>query len=592
MVGLMRSPSLQHRECHQVLDTDDCFLPNDNAERDFTPKDGNFSRQARCVVFRHGFLAMEDNSESEIAVSNEVTKRQESKQRHKFGRLNSRGWFNKSFDQAALPGSSGQTTSKSIKRQNSVSDFFQHVLNKSRSHIQDLFSARLKEKPKRRSTASGSEEITDKSDIVGAEGGVQSSSPTEVSSDQPPTLHSSCPSFKYDSSDSQWANPVISFDPDPSFESRERRLSSISNRCYDISNFHCDGEYRPIVKNPGSAFTSESDLLSSKRHPSSCSPIHLRTQNSPSISPIRNRAPKIAMLPSFDFAGTERFSFKCDSSLAAGGSKPNTRSLSSALLSAEDEGVCRSKRALVKSNSDTFARLAAAPQSLAKASSDGDCFKKSPSASLASSMTSLGSIMCGVTDYLFLGSVEAAYNDPLLCKYNISSLVDMSNISPSAIPALKKSDCPCACVNKTHFRSKLNIGINDIEWENIEQYFDDINAFINGARKNNRRVLVFSYLGQSRAPAAVIQHLMQHFRMSYDDALKIVRAKRAQVKLNSGFVKALCRLEQRLNLQNVASENDAVPSCPPETQRPSLNSLVDIDSLSVPPVVKGAWLEC
>ncbi|CAL1542667.1 unnamed protein product [Lymnaea stagnalis] len=208
-------------------------------------------------------------------------------------------------------------------------------------------------------------------------------------------------------------------------------------------------------------------------------------------------------------------------------------------------------------------------------------------------MTSNGNVMISVTDYLFLGSVEAAYNEPLLCKYGISSLIDMTNTSPGLVPANKKSDCPCACAHQTHFRSKLNIGVDDIEWENLEQYFGEINAFINGARKMGRRVLVFSYMGQSRAPAAVIQHLMQHFKMPYRDAINIVRAKRPKVKLNSGFVKALCRLEKRLGLQETDSAlavREATRRA--ESPRVSCGSVEELETLAVPPVVRGAWLEC
>ncbi|KAH9488567.1 hypothetical protein Btru_061835 [Bulinus truncatus] len=596
--GPQRSPIRPARDCYQVAVTQPCLLPCGDAQRDVLLERSSDRKQIRISrgACGNSLPEMENVNESGNAAEAggpSSSSRQESS-RPKLGRLNSRGWFNKSFDQAALrQTSSAAPAVKTMKRQNSVTDFFQHVLSKSKSQIQDLFSAKLRERSKKRSTFQGNEGAP-RDEVVRAEGGQETSS-----DDQRlwfPILHNSCPSFKCDGdvvSEHHIAHPVISFDPDPSACARERRLSSQSSRSGSSLDFQCQDaavgfEHRPIVKTPISAL----EPSSSRRSASSFSPSRQRYLHFSSVSPVPNRGLKIPAPACSDFSGREGYVSTSEEMTG----RASVCSASPAFLSTEEGTSSRSKRALVKSNSDTFAKLASPPQYLAKASSDGDCFKRSPASSLAASMTSLGSIMCGITDYLFLGSVEAAYNEPLLCKYGITSLVDMSNVSPSAIPTLKKSDCPCACANKTHFRSKLNIGVDDIEWENVEQYFDDINAFIHGARKMKRRVLVFSYLGQSRAPAAVIQHLMQHFRMPFKGALSIVRAKRSQVKLNSGFVKALVRLEKRLGLQSAVPEqvpDDTTPqSSSPASDSESSSAVEVLDALSVPPVVKGAWLDC
>jgi hypothetical protein len=92
-----------------------------------------------------------------------------------------------------------------------------------------------------------------------------------------------------------------------------------------------------------------------------------------------------------------------------------------------------------------------------------------------------------VLDWLYVGSVEAAYNEPLLCALGVDAVVDLTNVPPHLVPVEKKTTCPCACATK-HFRAKLNLAIDDIDWENIEQYFPDVNSFINGWRQKDRKV--------------------------------------------------------------------------------------------------------
>ncbi|KAL8599013.1 hypothetical protein ACOMHN_006822 [Nucella lapillus] len=243
----------------------------------------------------------------------------------------------------------------------------------------------------------------------------------------------------------------------------------------------------------------------------------------------------------------------------------------------------KAKAALVKCKSDSIYRLVlplpgadeAAP--LTKASSDDACFTRrrhSPQllprdrsvdfstrsqSSGCSPQTSRESWSCvsSIVDWLLVGSVEAAYNEPLLCSLNVEAVVDITNVAPQRVPAEKKTSCPCTC-SKKHFRSKLNLAVDDIEWENIEQHFTDINAFINGWRQRGKRVLVVSYHGRSRAPAVAVQHLMTHYRIPLQRALAHVRARRLQTRINPGFLKALQRVESR-----VAKEDATCCPSPP-----------------------------
>nr|KAG5705086.1 hypothetical protein BaRGS_018816 [Batillaria attramentaria] len=223
---------------------------------------------------------------------------------------------------------------------------------------------------------------------------------------------------------------------------------------------------------------------------------------------------------------------------------------------------------LVKSSSDSLCRLTlpttADSVSLVKASSDNSCFVHSTNrmpltntparldrqgvldSSSDQPDDDIGPTVSYVLDYLLVGSVEAVYNEPLLCRLEVDAIIDITNVAPHRVPADKKTICPCTCVRKQHFRSKLNLAVDDIEWENIEQYFADINAFISGCRRRGKRVLVVSYHGRSRAPAAVVQYLMHFYRIPLARALDHVRSCRPQARINPGFQRALERLQVRL----------------------------------------------
>lgn len=174
-----------------------------------------------------------------------------------------------------------------------------------------------------------------------------------------------------------------------------------------------------------------------------------------------------------------------------------------------------------------------------------------------------------------MGGVEGYFNDPLLCGLGVGAIVDATNVAPSCVPPEKKTTCPCTC-GKKHFRSKLNLAVDDIEWENIEQYFHDVNAFVDGWRRRGSRVLVVSYHGKSRAPALVVQYLMHHFRIPLERALAHVRSRRPQTRINPGFMRSLQRLEKRL------ADEDSLRNLPPP---PSFSDCVRRSP-------RTAWDEC
>ncbi|KAK3582038.1 hypothetical protein CHS0354_025644 [Potamilus streckersoni] len=182
-----------------------------------------------------------------------------------------------------------------------------------------------------------------------------------------------------------------------------------------------------------------------------------------------------------------------------------------------------------------------------------------------------------LTDYLFIGSIESAYNERLLCRLEIESLVDISNRSEMQIPSHKKTQCPCLCQTEyKHFRSRLIISVEDDEKENIEPYFEEVCRFIEGARRCGKKVLLYSYEGKSRAPGFAMQYLMSYEGLLLRQVFNLVKKQRPCVSINPGFLKTLEQLEKSLF---------------PEAKH-SVNICNEYLNVADPQAIKCAWIDC
>lgn len=152
-----------------------------------------------------------------------------------------------------------------------------------------------------------------------------------------------------------------------------------------------------------------------------------------------------------------------------------------------------------------------------------------------------------ILSFLFVGNIKSAYNEWLLCRLGISSIVDLSNPSKKDLAAYKHNYYPCVCMSSHgHSRARLQIDIQDSPKENISAYFRDINIFIEGARKKDKKVLINSYYGTSRGPAVVMQYLMSYGGHSFSVARDLVSRQRPETKINEGFEATLKKLETSL----------------------------------------------
>ena len=89
--------------------------------------------------------------------------------------------------------------------------------------------------------------------------------------------------------------------------------------------------------------------------------------------------------------------------------------------------------------------------------------------------------------------------------------------------------------NKEYGFNHKKIEIDDMNHQNIIQYFGECLNFIKGDEK----VLVHCLGGVSRSPTIVIAYIMWIKKMKYDEAIQFVKSKRSIIGPNSGFIKQL-----------------------------------------------------
>jgi protein-tyrosine phosphatase len=89
-----------------------------------------------------------------------------------------------------------------------------------------------------------------------------------------------------------------------------------------------------------------------------------------------------------------------------------------------------------------------------------------------------------------------------------------------------------------------SIDIRDKESVDLRPHLEAACVYIERALARGEGVLVHCQQGVSRSPSIVIAYLIRNHGMSYESALAFVRRKRACVKPNPGFARALVEWEQ------------------------------------------------
>ena len=89
----------------------------------------------------------------------------------------------------------------------------------------------------------------------------------------------------------------------------------------------------------------------------------------------------------------------------------------------------------------------------------------------------------------------------------------------------------------------LNIDIGDIYNQNISEYFNICNNFIEEAHKNNGKVLIHCMYGRSRSVTLTCAYLMKKYLLTATKALNIIKNARPIAQPNPGFIYQLEQFE-------------------------------------------------
>jgi protein phosphatase slingshot len=133
-----------------------------------------------------------------------------------------------------------------------------------------------------------------------------------------------------------------------------------------------------------------------------------------------------------------------------------------------------------------------------------------------------------IVDHLYLGNAYNASNFNQLDEFNITSVLNITN----EIPNYFEED-----INFDY----LKISIDDTNNETIINHLDIALKFLNEIKKKkpNQNVLVHCYMGSSRSASIILAYLIKYYRLTLDDALKLLKEKRPVVNINVDFWKDL-----------------------------------------------------
>ncbi|CAL1713857.1 unnamed protein product [Somion occarium] len=144
------------------------------------------------------------------------------------------------------------------------------------------------------------------------------------------------------------------------------------------------------------------------------------------------------------------------------------------------------------------------------------------------------------TGALYLGSFSAILDPDLLNQNRISALVQVLDAPwlPS-VDAHAKQGVKLDC---------FRLDIMDSTTADLKPHLEATVRWIDEKLRKGANVLVHCQQGVSRSAAVVIAYLIYTHNMSYDAAFDLVKRKRACIKPNSGFVRALQEWEKQWRL--------------------------------------------
>ena len=125
---------------------------------------------------------------------------------------------------------------------------------------------------------------------------------------------------------------------------------------------------------------------------------------------------------------------------------------------------------------------------------------------------------------IYIGDLSSSLNKYALKGNNIKNILSVLNGCDENYP--------------NDFKYNI-IHVNDDDWIDISEYFDECVEFIDIAMRNNEKILVHCSRGVSRSVTMVLAYLIVKQDMTYDVALETVRSKRIMANPNDGFKRQL-----------------------------------------------------
>ena len=138
--------------------------------------------------------------------------------------------------------------------------------------------------------------------------------------------------------------------------------------------------------------------------------------------------------------------------------------------------------------------------------------------------------MSQVTPFLFIGDIDNARNYSWLYNNGVTHVVNVAMELPNFHPE--------------HF-GYLKVPLDDALTQELGGFLDICYAFMLCAINTRGKVLVHCHMGISRSASVVIYFLMRFYKISYDEAFKILKSKRKIVQPNDFFVSQLRELDTK-----------------------------------------------
>ncbi|CAF0849762.1 unnamed protein product [Rotaria sordida] len=129
-----------------------------------------------------------------------------------------------------------------------------------------------------------------------------------------------------------------------------------------------------------------------------------------------------------------------------------------------------------------------------------------------------------IIDGIYIGSQDSALNIAGLNECKITHILNVATGIRNAFPDQYKY---------------LNIELLDVPETNIHKVFTRTNEFIQQAVADNGHVLIHCNAGISRSASIALAYLLGIHRIKYEDAYKLLKTARSNIKPNDGFVKQL-----------------------------------------------------